>query len=123
VPITFELKNSNHLSELEEVSGLRVHLVCKAKQIEPITRRRLRQMHAFAVLVISAADTTNLIIRDGLNICGEKLRPIKQKHKPVQCMKCRRWGHFASKCLASVDTCRTCGEQHCTNAYPNGGKL
>ena len=87
MPITFELENSDYLSELEEVSGLRVHSVCKAKQIKPITRRRLRQMHAFAVLVISAADTTNLIIRDGLNIYGAKVRPIKQKHKPVQYMK------------------------------------
>jgi len=90
VPITSELENSNHLRELEEVSGLRVHSVHKAKWIKLITRRRPGQMHAFAVLVISATDTANLIIRDGLNICEAKVRPTKQKHEPVQCMKCRR---------------------------------
>jgi hypothetical protein len=123
VPITFKPENSDHLRELEEVSGLRAHSVHKAKWIKPITRRRPGQSHAFAVLVIAAADTANLIIRDGLNIHGAKVRPTKQKHEPVQCMKCRRWGHFASDCLASMDTCGTCGEKHRTNACPNGGKL
>ena len=29
-------------------------------------------------------------------------------------MKCHKWGHFASECHASADTCRTCGENHTT---------
>jgi hypothetical protein len=123
IPITFEPENSAHLRELEEVSGLRVNSVRKAKWIKPIARRRPRQMHAFAVLAISAMDTANIIIRDGLNIHGVKVRPTKQKHEPVQSMKCRRWGHFAGNCPASVDTCGTCGEQHRTNACLNSGKL
>jgi hypothetical protein len=121
--ITFKLENSAHLRELEKVSGLRVNSVYKAKWIKPIARRRPEQMHAFAVLAILATDTANIIIRDGLNIHRVKVRPTKQKHEPVQCMKCQRWGHFTGNCPASVDTCGTYGEQHCTNACLNSRKL
>jgi hypothetical protein len=38
------------------------------------------------------------------------------KQEPSQCLKCRKWGHFANKCLATKDTCGTCGGDHWTNA-------
>ena len=38
-------------------------------------------------------------------------------------MKCRKWGHFASECLAEKDTCGTCGELHRTNTCTNTGKV
>jgi hypothetical protein len=34
-------------------------------------------------------------------------------------MKCRKWGHFASDCIAEKDTCGTCGGEHRTSACTN----
>ncbi|KAF8258422.1 hypothetical protein EI94DRAFT_1546010, partial [Lactarius quietus] len=38
----------------------------------------------------------------------------KLKYEPKQCMKCRKWGHFAAECKAQADICGTCGDQHKT---------
>jgi hypothetical protein len=76
----------------------------------------------YAILVIVLVDIANKVIKDGLGICGSLIRPLKQKCKPVQCMKCRRWGHFTEKCLESEDTCGTCGGKHHTNVCSNSGK-
>jgi len=76
-------------------------------------------MHAFAILTVTSAEHANILIRDGLNICEARVRPTKQKVEPVQCMKCRNWGHFAGDCLASEDTCSTCRGKHCTNTCQN----
>jgi len=63
------------------------------------------------------------MIRDGLNICGTKVRLKKQKQEPIQCLKCRRWGHFVVECKVESDVCGICAEVHQTNACGNKGKL
>jgi len=67
-------------------------------------------------------DSANTLIRDGLVICGMKVRPTKQKHEPMQCMKCRRWGHLAAECPSEKDTCGNCGEEHRTDTCKNRNK-
>ena len=79
-------------------------------------------MHTYAILTVTSADYVNILIRDGLLVCGARVRPTKQKLEPIQCMKCRNWGHFAGECLASADTCGTCRGKHCTNACQNRDK-
>jgi len=123
VPLTFEPGNTTHLREIEEANGLTQNVLRKARWIKPVERRRSGQTHAYAILSFSSADTANKLIRDGLGICGSLIRPAKQKQEPVQCMKCRRWGHFADKCLETGDTCGTCGESHRTSTCANRGKL
>ena len=115
VPITFDPKNEVHLREVEEANGLKKRTIARAKWIKPIGRRRPDQTHAYAIFSISCVGSTNALIRDGLNICGTRVRPTKQKQEPIQCMKCRRWGHFVTECLSDKDTCGTCGEEHRTN--------
>ena len=119
VPIVFEPDNTVHIREIEEVNGLREHTIHKVRWIKPIGRRRAGQTHAFAILSISSADCTNLLIRDGLIICNTRIRPTKQKFEPIQCMKCRRWGHFAGECPAAEDVCGTCGGKHHTSGCQN----
>ena len=97
--------------------------IIKAKWIKPIGRRRPDQTHAFVIITLSSADSANILIRDRMNICNVRVRPKKQKAEPVQCMKCRKWGHFASDCQADKDTCGTCGDSHRTNACTNKGKI
>ena len=123
VPISFDPKDDKHLREVEEVNGLKTREIVKAKWIKPIGRRRPDQARAYIIISLSSADSANHIIRDGMNICSVRVRPRKQKAEPVQCMKCRRWGHFASDCQADKDTCGTCGGSHRTNACTNKGNV
>jgi hypothetical protein len=123
VPISFDPKDDKHIRKLEETNGLCVKEIFKAKWIKPIERRRPDQTHAFVILTLFKVDSANHLIRDGLNICNVRVRPTKQKLELVQCMKCRKWGHFVSECLADKDTCGSCGESHRTNACTNKGKV
>ena len=123
VPISFDPKDDKHLREVEEANGLKTKEIVKAKWIKPIGRRRPDQTRAYIILALSSADSANLFIRDRMNICNARVRPKKQKAEPVQCIKCRRWGHFTSDCQADKDTCGTCGGSHRTNACTNKGHV
>ena len=115
IPLTFEPDNVAHLREIEEVNRLPSRVVRKARWIKPIGRRRPGQTHAYAMLSISSVDFANKLIKDGIIICGSWTHPSKQKQEPSQCMKCRRWGHFAAHCPEAEDTCGTCGGKHRTS--------
>ena len=123
VPITFNPDSPEHLREVEESNGLKDKTILKAKWIKPVARRSTEQTHAFAIITVSSAEAANLLIRDGLNICSARIRPTKQKYEPVQCMKCRGWGHFAGNCTAEKDTCGTCGGDHRTISCKTTSKV
>ncbi len=123
VPITLEPSDDKHLHEIEEANSLNANSIRRARWIKPVERRRLEQTHAYAIITLTSADTANILIRDGLYICGTKVRPTKQKQEPIQCMKCRNWGHFASECTSAKDVCGNCGEGHRTSACKNRAKL
>ena len=112
VPISFDPKDNKHLCEVKEANGLHTKEIVKAKWIKPIGRQRPDQTHTFVIIMLSSADSTNILIRDGMNICNARVRPKKQKAEPVQCMKCRKWGHFTSNCQVDKDTCGTCRDSH-----------
>ena len=122
VPIIFDPENKTHIREIEEANALREYTIRKARWIKPIERRRAGQMHTFAILTITSADYANILIRGGLIICGTRIRPTKQKLEPIQCMKCRRWGHFTGECPAEEDICGTCGGKHRTSGCQNKEK-
>ena len=122
IPITFDPKDQKHLREVEEVNSLDKNALAGARWIKPIGRRRIDQTHAYAIFSLASIDVANTLIRDGMIICGTKTRPKKQKREPIQCMKCRLWGHFATECQAEANTCGTCGEAHRTNHCTNKEK-
>ena len=122
VPITFEPSDDKHLREIEEVNSLNLSAISKARWIKPMERRRPDQTHAYTIITISSVDNAIILIKDGLVICGTKVRPTKQKHEPMQCMKCRRWGHFVARCPSEKDTCGNCGDEHRTSACINRNK-
>jgi len=115
VPVTFEPSDDKHLREMEEANSLDKNTIRKARWIKPLERRRPEQTHAYAIITLISVDSANILIRDGLVICGTKVRPTKQKHKPMQCMKCRKWGHLAAECPSDKDVCGNCGEEHRTS--------
>jgi hypothetical protein len=123
VPLTFEPSNTKHLREIEENNGLPSHIICKARWIKPEGRRRPGQTHAYAIVMVTSVDTANKIIKDGVSICGSHSRLSKQKIEPIQCMKCRHWGHFVDSCPETEDTYGTYGEKHRTSTCKTSDKL
>ena len=115
IPLTFDPANDDHLREIEECNSIPAETITKARWIKPVNRRIPGQRAAHAIFILKDITITNECIRDGLKVCSLHVRPSRLKHEPMQCMKCRRWGHFAHACLASVDTCGTCREEHRTS--------
>ena len=119
VPVTFEPEREDSLRELEEQNGMKDGILRKSRWIKPTYRRALGQRYAHLALSVSSAGEANVIIRDGIYICGIKAYPRKLKTEPKQCMKCRKWGHFAADCLEEKDACGNCGEDHHTKECPD----
>jgi len=115
VPTTFKPSVDMNLCKIEEANSLDTKIIRKARWIKPMERRRPEQTHAYAIISLTSTESANIIIRDGLIICGTKVRPTKQKHEPLQCMKCRCWGHLAAECLAEKDVCGNCRKDHHTS--------
>jgi cellular nucleic acid-binding protein len=72
--------------------------------------------------LVSTPEDANTLIRDGIYICRVKTYPRKLKTEPKQCMKCRKWGHFAADCLEDKDACGNCGENHHTKECPDSSR-
>jgi len=81
--------------------------------------RAAGQQFAFVSLSMRSPEDTKALIRDGMYIRGTKTYPRKMKLEPKQCMKCRRWGHFAAICLEATNTCGNCGGDHITKNCQN----
>ena len=121
-PTTFDPENEDHLREIEESNGLPERAIAKAKWIKPVYRRRPDQRVAHATFMLIDPKAANKCIKEGIYICGMRVQPARLKQEPTQCMKCRRWGHFANECLAEKDTCGTCGGEHRTNSCTEAEK-
>jgi hypothetical protein len=122
VPVIFEPDNKASICELEEQNSMSEGSLPKARWIKPIYRRTLGQHSAHLALSVSTPEDANTLIRDGIYICGIKTYPRKLKTEPKQCMKCRKWGHFAADCLEEKDACGNCGENHHTKNCPDKSK-
>jgi hypothetical protein len=122
IPITFNPADDNHLREVEETNDLPAGTIEKARWIKPEQRRAIGQRAAHAIFTLKDITEANRCIRDGLKICGLRIRPSRLKHEPLQCMKCRKWGHFANACTATTDTCGTCGGDHRSKDCTQYGK-
>ena len=122
VPLSFDPSNEDHLREIEECNSIPAGTITKARWIKPAYRRAAEQRAAHTIFTLNDVCVTNGFIRDGIKVCGLFIRPSRLKQEPMQCMKCRKWGHFAHACTASVDTCRTCGDKHRTSECNNKDK-
>ena len=122
IPLTFDPSNPAHLREVEEANGLTTKTVKKARWIKPDYRRAPGQSCAHAIFTISSVTDANRMIKEGVYICNTRTFPKKLKYEPKQCMKCRKWGHYAAECRAEKDACGTCGGQHRTKECKSENK-
>ena len=122
VLISFEPQNQDHLRKLKVTNNLEPNSVSKARWIKPIYRRHTKQTVVYATPSLNSTYEANRLIRDRMYICSNRTYLKRQKYKPKQCMKCCKWGHFASECLAKMDMCGTCGENHITKDCEDKGK-
>jgi hypothetical protein len=122
IPITFNPADENHLREVEEANEIPAGTIERARWIKPEYRRTIGQRAAHAIFTLKDITEANRCIRDGMKVCGIRIRPNRLKHEPLQCMKCRKWGHFANACSAEKDTCGTCGGDHRSNECDRKGK-
>jgi hypothetical protein len=122
IPLTLDPSNPTHLREIEEVNRLAPNTIKKARWIKPEYRHAPGQSCTHAIFTLSSAPDANRILKDGLYICNTRTFPKKLKYEPKQCMKCRKWGHFAAEYRAQGDTCSMCRGQHKTNACSVTGK-
>ena len=119
VPISFDPQNQEHLHEVETINNLALNSISKARWIKLVYRRHAKQTVAYATLSLNSANEANRLIRDGMYICSNRMYLKRLKYEPKQCMKCRKWGHFASECQAKLDICGTCSENHFTKDCVN----
>ncbi|KAF8268669.1 hypothetical protein EI94DRAFT_1533372, partial [Lactarius quietus] len=115
ISLTFDPSEARHLREIEECNELPEGTIIRARWIKPAYRRTQEQRLAHAIFTLKYITTANICIRDRLYVCGHHIHPGRLKHELMQCMKCRKWGHFAHACMAMEDTCGTCGGKHRTN--------
>jgi hypothetical protein len=114
VPLTFNPANQEHLHKVESMNNLPPKSIGKARWIKLEYRRHPKQKFAYTTLSLTSACEANRLMRDGMSICSMRTFPKRLKYKPRQCMKCWKWGHYASECWAKNDIFRTCGGNHTT---------
>jgi hypothetical protein len=115
-PLTLDIKDSENLRELEMVNKLPPGCISSARWIKPGAKRQPHQLHAHAILSFTTPQLVNKAIMEGLTICHKRVDVVKDKREPTRCMKCQLWGHIASVCKKTGDTCGTCGKDHRTSA-------
>ena len=105
IPTMLDLSNETHLREVEECNSIPVGSIVKARWIKLAYRRTPGQRAAHTIFVLRDIDTANNCIRDSIKVCSLHIQPCRLKHEPMQCMRCRKWGHFTHTCTAPADTC------------------
>jgi hypothetical protein len=113
--LMFDPTEDSHLREVEECNELPTGTIVKARWIKPAYRRASEQRLAHTIFVLKDVTTANICIRDSLYVCSLCICPSQLKHEPMQCMKCRKWGHSTNTCTATDNTCGTCRGKHRTN--------
>ena len=98
VPLSFDPSNQEHLREVECTNDQPPGVLRKAHWIKPAYGRHPKQNYAYATFVLSSAMEANCLIRDRMYVCSSRTYPKRLKYELRQCMKCRKWGHYAAKC-------------------------
>ena len=114
VPLSFRPGREADLQEIEEVNGVEVGGILKARWIKPVARCAPSQVCGHVILSFLSPQSANNVLANGLFMCQKKVYAEKCKREPLQCLKCHGWNHMAATCPQQFDICNTCAQQHCT---------
>ena len=112
LPTSVRTDDVEVIRSIERESDLAAHSVTRLKWIKDPSRRGTRQRVAHALLSVASPQAANQLIKDGLYLDQTKYHPRKDRKEPIRCLKCQRWGHFASSCTQVKDTCGMCTHDH-----------
>jgi len=115
IPISTRIDQPDFLRTVENDNNLPLHSLTSIRWLKPLNRRSEHQRRAFAMLQTSDVHIANGILKDGIILAAQRLQARKNKKEPTRCAKCQHYGHYASTCKETTDTCGTCKGAHRTS--------
>ena len=103
---------------LEANNFLASNSVVWTKYVKPPHLHSATQRNTHIIIGLSNKNNANKIIQRGLYIEGKHVVVWKNIITPRRCLKCQHFGHYASECKATTDTCVLCTLDCCTNLCP-----
>jgi hypothetical protein len=99
---------------LEEDKMLPEQSIAFSKYIKPLQLRTENQKVAHITIGFNQRENANFTIRNGMFIEGKHVNVQKMLTEPRRCLKCQKYGHYATACKNNEDTCTRCTGHHRT---------
>lgn len=112
LPISTDISDPATLRYIEHENGIPEYAITQARWIKDPTKCDDNQRVAHALFSFSSPEAANKLLKDGLYVNMERLRPHKDKKEPIRCLKCQWLGHMAKDCTQEKDTCSKCAGEH-----------
>ncbi|TFK25781.1 hypothetical protein FA15DRAFT_589706 [Coprinopsis marcescibilis] len=118
VPLTFD--EEKEITEILEDNNIPKEELVYLWWIKPKEKRAPTQQVGHMLLTLTNPITANRCIEEGLTIHSQAQTTEKSKNKPLKCLKCQKFSHYAKDCLQQHDTCSGCRKDghrilNCTN--------
>lgn len=112
VPTSHDVNSEWERGRIEEVNHLERGSIKNTKWIKPPEWRRLNQQTAFLYMDFNTPEAANKAIRNGIIVQGKRVKISRKEALPIRCLRCQRYGHIATQCKETHDTCPTCEGRH-----------
>jgi len=95
-------------TKVEDNNTLGWDTIRYSKYIKPPPLHTDNQRVAHVILSFTDQDNANTAIASGLFIEGKHMNVHKSLTEPKRCLKCQRYGHYATECKATTDVIEVC---------------
>lgn len=114
VPTSFDAGTPYAHAKAEKNSSLNPDSIAFSKYIKPPHLRNDNQKAAHAIIGFKERSDANSAIKNGMFIEGKHINIRKMISEPRRCLKCQKFGHYATDCKITTDICARCNGQHRT---------
>jgi hypothetical protein len=118
VPVTYDVGSGYAHAKVENNNTLGLDTIAYSKYIKPPHLCTGNQKVAHVILGFTDQDDANTAIASGLFIEGKHTNICKSLTEPKRCLKCQKYGHYATECKSTTDICTRCGDPHRTAQCP-----